>query len=242
LQDCVVLGKQALEARMQIIVAILSFASLMWAEAAGAQSASYSASVSAHNNLPLLSVPDVQKILADASKMLQKGPGHVNTDNNRACNVTLTLKEPTVRSFAAPSEIVDQNNIDAMHNVHKDVDGDFHVKVVKEIRFCRPGLAPGLQGGCAFSPTANFRSMIVIHPADHAGPDHLLWAHEFGHLTGSPHRFDDPLALMVRCPVKSQFSGIDDTRVRVNRDECGRLLAGPGVQSPFVGGNITCQP
>jgi hypothetical protein len=224
---------------MRTSAGLLSLALLMWGEAASAQQ-TYSLSVSRHRAVPALSDGDVRRILADASRMLQKNPRH-DGDDDVACNVTLTLKG-SVGTFASPNTpVVDRDNIDAVHRVDANVAGvDFHVKVVKEINFCRPDLPAEPFVGCSFSPP-DFRSMIVVHPKLHKDaqgrplsryPDHLLWAHEFGHLTGSGHRDDDQLALMTRCPLNTQFLNISDARVRVNSEECRRLLAGPGVRPP----------
>jgi hypothetical protein len=227
------------EMTMRILAAILSVAVLMWVEAAGAQT-TYRLSVSRHTAVPDLTDEDVRRILADASKMLQKGPRDGHNDNDVACNVTLTLDGP-VRTFprdppppALKKPIVKRANIRAFHRVDSDVAGvDFHVKVVDQIKFCRRGVR-GSSQGCSFSPP-DFRSIIVVHPKSHKVsnyPDHLLWAHEFGHLTGLGHRDDDPLALMTRCPLNTQFFNISDDRVRVNSQECDRLRAGPGVEPP----------
>ena len=224
---------------MRTSAGLLSLALLMSVEAASAQQ-TYSLSVSRHRAVPALSDGEVRRILADASRMLQKNPRH-DGDDDVACNVTLTLKG-SVGTFASPNTpVVDRDNIDAVHRVDANVAGvDFHVKVVKEINFCRPDLPAEPFVGCSFSPP-DFRSMIVVHPKLHKDaqgrplsryPDHLLWAHEFGHLTGSGHRDDDQLALMTRCPLNTQFLNISDARVRVNSDECRRLLAGPGVRPP----------
>jgi hypothetical protein len=115
-----------------------------------------------------------------------------------------------------------------VHKVDANVAGDFHIKVVKEIDFCRPGLPPGQQAGCSYSPRAHFRSIIVIDPRLRAAKGHLLVAHEFGHLTGLPHRDDDPNALMTRCSLESQFKNVSDDRVHVRKRECTHLRAGPG--------------
>jgi hypothetical protein len=111
-----------------------------------------------------------------------------------------------------------------------DVEGvDLHVKVVDQIRHCvGPRPYAGYQG-CAYPN--DFRSFIVVHPSRHLNqgyPAHLLWAHEFGHLTGLQHR-DGPLALMTRCPLKVMFSKVPDNRVQVTRDECRCLMSGPGA-------------
>ena len=234
---------------MRTSAGLLSLALLMWVEAASAQQ-TYSLSVSRHRAVPALSDGDVRRILADASRMLQKNPRH-DGDDDVACNVTLTLKG-SVGTFASPNTpVVDRDNIDAVHRVDANVAGvDFHVKVVKEINFCRPDLPAEPFVGCSFSPP-DFRSMIVVHPKLHKDaqgrplsryPDHLLWAHEFGHLTGSGHRDDDQLALMTPCPLNTQFFDISDARVRVNSQVCRRLLAGPGVRPPDpVGGSPACR-
>jgi len=218
---------------MPIIMAIVSFALLIWIEPASAQKSSaqrtYPVSVSVHSELPELTEQEVKKILADASKVLQKDPGHEDWDDDVACNVTFTLQGP-VRTFSSPDKQVFDLDVEDVHRVHADVaaGADFHVKVVERIMFCR-----GTQGnfrGCSFPP--QFRSIIVVHPQKHADdvgqriysvPDHVLWAHEFGHLTGLGHR-KSKRALM-KC------GGITDVSVRVNRRECRCLLAGPGPGS-----------
>ncbi len=228
---------------MQLITPIVSLALLISVEAASAQSRTYSVSVSRHSGAPALTEDDVKEVLANASKVLQKNSGHVDRDDDVACNVTFTLKGP-VRTFAAPDTpaIVDKPDIDAVHRVDSDVDDvDFHVKVVnKIINFCR---FPGALGfhGCSFPP--NFRSIIVVHPKMHTNragahlltfPDHILWAHEFGHLTGLGHR-NDPRALMTPCPLDEQFSNVPDAQVQVSRNECSCLRSGAGF-----GPNGTC--
>ena len=227
---------------MQMIVAIVSLALLMCVQATSAQSAAYSVSVRVHNSLPRLSASDVNSLLDKASKMLQKNNlGHPESDDDVKCDVTFTLKGPVGTFSDPPGAIVNQGNIDAVMNSDLD-DADFHIKVVQKIEFCRPGVE-GNQAGCAFSPP-RFRSIVVVHPGSHPSgpgfPDHLLWAHEFGHLTGLGHRESqsaaetphDEFGLMTRCNLKDQFSGMDDAKVQVNRDECRRLLAGPGHRSP----------
>jgi hypothetical protein len=238
------------EMTMRIIAGVLSLAVLMWVEAATAQKSTYLLSVSRHRDAPPLSDGEVKRILADASRMLQKNPRH-NDDDDVVCNVTFTLKG-SVGTFASPdTPVVDSDNITAVHRVDSNVAGvDFRVKVVKQINFCRPDLPAQPFVGCSFSEP-DFRSMILVHPKLHTDPqgrilrnypDHLLWAHEFGHLTGLGHRDDDPLALMTRCPLNMQFFNVSDAGVRVNSQECRRLLAGPGVRPPDpVGGTPACR-
>jgi len=94
--------------------------------------------------------------------------------------------------------------------------------------------------GCSFPP--NFHSIIVVHPATHTDrkhpdknldegkfPDHILWAHEFGHLTGLGHTFDTVQQkndLMTPCALDAQFPSREE--VKVSRQECDCLLFGPG--------------
>jgi hypothetical protein len=215
---------------MQMIMAILSLALLMLVDEASAQS-TYSVSVSRHASVPALSEAEVEKILEEASKMLQKNSVS-NGDTDVACNVTFSLTGP-VRTFGSAgtsTNIVDEQHRDSVHKEDSDVAGvDFHVKVVEEIMFCRPNLA-GPFNGCAFPP--DFRSIIVVHPSKHLDappkplkyPDHLLWAHEFGHLTGLGHRHSSS-ALMTSCSV-AQLASV--TRVQVNKEECRCLLGGLG--------------
>jgi hypothetical protein len=232
--------------KMRIVASILSLAALMWVESATAQS-TYSVSVSRHRDVPDLTERQVKAILARASNMLRKDSTH--NDDDVSCDVTFTLKG-RVGTFASPeTPVVDENNIKAFLN--SNVPGaDFHVKIVKEIKFCRPGLPAGSSAGCSFSPP-DFRFMVLVHPKLHkdaqghalsAYPDHLLWAHEFGHLTGLGHRDDDELALMTRCPLNTQFSNVSDARVRVNARECRKLLAGPGAKAADpLPGNPSCR-
>lgn len=238
------LSSTALEMKMRIIMAALSLPLLMWTEPASAQK-TYSVNVSVHRDVPELTVDQVQKILADASKLLQKDPSHPEKEpDDVKCNVTFTLKG-SVSTFGSEEtpHLVGEDQIDAVHRVRPGVDADFHVKVVSRImNFCR--FKDRVFNGCAFPP--NFRSIIAVHPERHIDrnrnviplgkfPDHRLWAHEFGHLTGLGHR-NDERALMTPCPLDEQFSKYPrDAQVQVTRDECSCLQWGPGF-----GPNGTC--
>jgi hypothetical protein len=225
-----------------ITVGLLSIAGLMRADTASAQS-TYSASVSRHRDVPAIGEPEAKSILAKASQMLKKDPGH-NDDEDVACDVKLTLTGP-VRTFSlAGGAVVDQNNIEDVHDIDSKVTGDFHIKLVKEIHFCRPDVPHhpnDKYDGCSYR-MRNARSIIAVHPKLHKDrdgnsvpnyPDHLLWAHEFGHLTGLGHRQDQGVALMTACSVAG-FK-IPDTCVRVSRPECNSMLQGPGKNpsAPF---------
>ena len=70
---------------MRTIIAIACLGLLLWVEPAGAQK-TYSLTVSRHPDVAL-SAADVDKILADASKMLQKTSARTSSPNNVDCNV-----------------------------------------------------------------------------------------------------------------------------------------------------------
>jgi len=197
---------------MRTIVAIACLGALLWVEPAGAQHAGarkeYSLTVSVHDDVrPRLSDREVRELLKGASELLK----------SNHCDVTFKLKG-TVQTFASPSTpavIRTAAQRDAVHEVEADV------KVVKDIRFCRPDLG-NLFNGCAFPPSKGSKSIIVTHARAKTAPlRSILWAHEFGHRTGLQHRAASD-ALMTACP---NLSG-DETEV--NQDECHCFLLGPG--------------
>jgi hypothetical protein len=196
---------------MRTIIAVVCLALLMWVEPASAQK-TYSLQVSRHESVAL-SADEVDEILADMSKILQKDSAHVSPPNNVRCNVTFKRKGP-VATFGSPNRqgIIDTRaDRDAVHREDADV------KVVNEINFCRG--EPAKFAGCAWPPPLGRRSMIVVRnpPAPFPG---ILWAHEFGHRTGLRHR-SDALALMTICDLKGN-------QVQVTQDECNCFLSGPG--------------
>jgi hypothetical protein len=222
------------EMLMKLFLVVISVALLLWVEGVAART--YTLSVSRHRDAPALSDDDVRRILDQASKMLTKNPSESKPPNSVACDVTFVLKGP-VRTFGsadAPA-LVDEGHVDAVHRVDSDIrDVDFHVKVVDKItNFCRIRNPSGFNG-CSFPP--EFHSIIVVHPKMHTDPsdpsgpplpkfpDHLLWAHEFGHLTGLGHR-DAPQALMTPCSL-AEFSNLSDALVEVSEHECQCLHSG----------------
>ena len=198
----------------QTFIAIVCLGPLMWVDPASAQR-TYSLTVSRHPDVAI-SEAKVDEILAEASKVLQKNPGHVDTRDNVACNVTFRRNGP-VRTFASPTapKIIDSpEERNAVHRENADV------KVVQKINFCRGD--PGEFAGCAWPPRAGRRliSMIVVRnpPAGVRGAG-ILWAHEFGHRTGLRHR-NEHLALMTICDLRTD-------QVQVRRRECDCFLSGP---------------
>lgn len=194
------------EARViPIITAIACLGGMTWLEPASAQQTkTYFVTVGQYKTLKLKD-SDVSKILREASKVLAK------------CKVALKLKGP-VGTFDSPDPpvIKDAATRDAVHKVN------FDVKIVPNaLDFCR---VEAMQEGCAWDPPPNmppdkerprYKSIIVADmPMQDAGK---IWAHEFGHMTGLPHR-NDPNALMA-CSVEN---------AGINKDECNCFRGGPG--------------
>lgn len=194
---------------MRTIMAIVCLGLMMWAGPASAQK-TYSLSVSHHPSIRL-SDEEVDNILAAASKMLKK-PGHTDTPDNVACDVTFKRRGP-VKPFASPNakaEITTEAERDAVHREDSDV------KVVKKIEFCRPNMGDTFDG-CAWPPRSGRRpiSIIVIHKANEE-LNSILWAHEIGHRKGLWHR-SERRSLMTVCDLAAD-------QVRVTRSECKCLL------------------
>jgi hypothetical protein len=201
--------------KMGAIIAIACLGLLTWVEPASAQK-TYSLTVSRHQDVAL-SADDVDKILADASKMLQKDSARTSNPNNVACKVTFKRNGP-VTTFAspdAPKIIRTAADRDAIHREKA------HVKVVEKIKFCRGD--PAEFAGCAWPPQDKSRSIIVVRDPPAPAPA-ILWAHEFGHRMGLRHR-GEPLALMTVCDLKRN-------QVQVTRKECKCFLDGPGSCAP----------
>jgi hypothetical protein len=209
-----VFGARVTDIGMRIIVAIACLGVLTWGEGANAQHVGarkeYLLMVSVHSDVPKLTRQEVEDILEGASDLLK------GNDNN--CNVTFKLKGP-IQTFGSPSTpavITSPEERDAVHAVKADV------KVVEEIKYCRPDLHAKSFNGCAYPPKQGSRSIIVTHLR--ASTDMLrsiLWAHEFGHRTGLHHRAE-PDVLMSGC------GGLWPDMTDISRDECRCFLLGPG--------------
>jgi hypothetical protein len=134
---------------------------------------------------------EVKTALENASDMLQRSN----------CNVKFKLRsiEPFGTSPRAPKDVADAEDLEAVHRVRG------HVKVVQSITFCRPRSddnshdnSNNVINGCAFRHRPRLPTIILSRAAIRNG-DGALWAHEFGHTRGLPHR-DDQNALMFCQP------------------------------------------
>jgi hypothetical protein len=101
-----------------------------------------------------------------------------------------------------------------------------YVKVVKDISFCgdQKPVGPGTIGGCFISAAHSFAVVRQVRPpAIQLKLEGVLWAHEYGHSKGLPHR-DVPLALMnpwVAIPNRI-----------LTREECAAIMAPHLGQAP----------
>jgi hypothetical protein len=187
------------------LTAILLLGLLPWVEPASAQTKEYSLTVSVHAALvPRLTPAEIEQILKDASDLLK-------IDNN--CDVEFKLG--SVQTHTGPADIYDDVTLEAVHSVDADV------KVVNSITFCT-GRTQTVWG-CAWRPHDRRKTVIVTNFVD-PNLRGILWAHEFGHTTGLPHRMkhDTELLepLMTGCEIQA-FT------VLIDRDECDHFRAGP---------------
>jgi len=183
-----------------------------------------------HHHAVTLDDDDVKTILAMASSLLQKKNGFRNTAGHVACNVGFELKGQ-VHEFASastPSVIKKREDIEAVHKEPTDV------KVVEEIGFCK-GTTAGFWG-CSWPH--HFRSIIVVDPKRFrrdANFPHIVWAHEFGHLTGLWHS-KEPDALMSICNLAGD-------QIQLDQRECDCYRGGPGTcHTPEVNPDCSTQP
>jgi hypothetical protein len=195
--------------KTKIVIAAAWLGLLMWAEPASAQNTrTYSLSVGHHESIELAD-DQVDKILAEASKVLRK------------CNVVLKRKGPvgTFSSSRTPLNIRNAADRDAVNREN------FDIKVVAlPIEFCR---VEQTHEGCAWDPpppparqVAQHRSMIVseLQSAKVAG---MIWAHEFGHRTGLPHRSDRNALMACQVPIERETGELTER-------ECNCFRGGPG--------------
>jgi hypothetical protein len=188
-------------------VAIACLGLLLWVEPATGESArpliTHELTVSHHRSIHLSS-GQVRNILKIMSR-----------DVLDECDVAFKLVGE-VEPFASrdtPHTISDKDDLEAVHREPADV------KIVKAIDFCKRDSAfDGEFTGCAWRPKPRPKTMIVTQVEPRLRP--FLWAHEFGHTRGLPHR-RDPEALMTPCRLFG-----DNRQVTTRECSCFRKDAG----------------
>jgi hypothetical protein len=194
---------------MRTPVAIACLGLLLWAESATGESArpliTHELTVSHHRSIHV-SPDQVRNILKRMSR-----------DVLGECDVTFKLVGE-VEPFASrhtPHTISDKNDLEAVHREPADV------KIVKAIDFCkRDSVFESEFIGCSWRPRGRLKTMIVTHTQVEPRLRHILWAHEFGHTRGLPHR-RNPEALMTPCTLFG-----DNVQITTRECSCFRKDAG----------------
>ena len=162
-------------------------------------------SISRHTTASL-SNAQADAILNDASTVLQVDDGAGDV----ACSVSL-VRSGNVTVFTTGDGSLDTNaELSAVFGLPGNV------KVVDDVNFCG-GFNPSIIG-CGQTPGSSF-----ITERFTANQEGILWAHEFGHNQGLPHRSDSTDNLM--------FPSIGVNRLRINQTECNAFLGGAGLIS-----------
>jgi hypothetical protein len=192
---------------MRTPVAIACLGLLSWVEPATGESArpliTHELTVSHHRSIHV-SPGEVRNILKRMSR-----------DVLGECDVTFKLVGE-VEPFASrhtPHTISDKNDLEAVHREPADV------KIVKAIDFCkRDSVFESEFIGCSWRPRGRPKTMIVTQVEPRLRP--ILWAHEFGHTRGLPHR-RNPEALMSPCTLFG-----DNVQITTRECSCFRKDAG----------------
>jgi len=193
---------------MRTVIGFICLALLLWVERASATE--WPLTVSVHQQvLNELTPQVVKRRLEEATRSAPTLP----TSEPNGCNVRFKVDGP-VRPFASPTTPKDINGPADLEAVHRET---AHVKIVRQINYCW-GSPPWL--GCAWRDGNRPKTMIISAQGLQVGFKHILWAHEFGHTTGLPHRRgDDPL--MTPCALSY-------ITININAQECQCFRAGPG--------------
>jgi hypothetical protein len=194
--------------KMQIVtIAIACLGLLSGVEPTSAQQ-THLLTVGIHQDVSSkLSANKVDKILAEASKVLKQ------------CNVILK-RSGSVGTFRSPNRSGTVENATDRDAVHRE---KFDIKVLGHpLDVCRVKQQQAV--GCAWDPAPGkdlpqHRSVIITYFPKDLKFTGMILAHEFGHRTGLPHR-NEKNALM-KCEV-------DKKSARLNEHECNCFLGGPG--------------
>lgn len=160
-------------------------------------------SVRQHAALPArLGNADVDHILAEATKLL----GNSDSASDTACGVTLR-RVGNVTTF---NESDIPFSISSRQDFARINASDTTIKVVGEINWCGQ-LGPSIIG-CASMPGPR----MAVTRFSPRSMEPILWAHEYAHTTGSPHR--SAARQLMRPSIASNMREIDGA-------ECGRLVS-----------------
>jgi hypothetical protein len=156
-------------------------------------------------NTATLTNAQADSLLADASSVLQTNDG----DGDVACNVAL------VRSGNVTAFTNTDGSLDTSNELQTVFGLPGNVKVVNEVNFCANQFNTSFIG-CGQTPGPSF--IVERFTANQEG---ILWAHEFGHNQGLPHRDTTTNNVM--------FRSIGTNRQRVNQTECDSFVGSAGM-------------
>ena len=148
----------------------------------------------------ILTNADADRILADATRVLsqQDGPSDI------ACSVKFVRNAEDVLVTDVPANGIINSSTDLDRSLDNAPGNAKRITVVNQINFC-DGAKPNIIG-CARPGT----SQVVVRTTP--TNEGILWAHEYGHTRGLPHRDSDPTAVM--------HSIIMPSHLQVTNGEC----------------------
>lgn len=187
---------------------------MLWPTVLEAQ-ARHSLTVSRHATVAFTDQQS-DSIFAAATSALQTDDDFAPGTGDVSCSVVLA-RSSSVRTFssaATPSTISSQADFSAV------LAEPAYVKLLRAISWCG---AAGSFAGCATSGG----SMAVVAGGNWRG---LVWAHEYGHTAGLPHRGANR-ELMTALPLAGDQNF-------VNQSECDRFVGGPSVSGGLFGAPI----
>jgi hypothetical protein len=166
--------------------------------------ASRQITISRHNTVTLTNA-QVDSILTLASTVLQNNDGAGDV----ACRVAITRSGDMSVFNTGDGSIDSQAELSEIFNLPGNV------KVVDDVNFCA-GTFNTSYIGCGQRPGTSF----ITEPFT-ASLEGILWAHEFGHNQGLPHRDTSTDNVM--------YFSIGSNRQRINQTECDSFLGSGGT-------------
>jgi hypothetical protein len=202
--------------RVAMVAVLCALALTHWTAVAWAKN--YKLTIRQHTQTVVLTEKRADQILARMSQILSAKDGPSDT----ACSITFS-RHGGIGTFDSPEVPF---SISSEPAFKKMTAAQGSVKVVGEIKWCGK-FAPNIVG-CATRPGRGL-SVVRYHTNGPAAIEAVIWAHEFSHTSGNPHR-DFSSALM--------HPSIALTHVELDADECTRLTNGSaaaaGTGSPAV--------